>query len=226
MNTSWGKDTLIKRTRKEFAKKGKFCQRPSSFFLTFLSIYLMIYGTIKLFFFDLIMTKTKVLVLTSVIAQSKVFIFTSLLAISVVVPSFLHSQYITGPLVNAILLIAVVLLGPFEAVMIGIIPSTVALSSGLLPLPLAPMVPFIMISNAIFVALFYYIGVKRFAIGVIIGGLVKFAFLSSTVTLLMKSLLSEGLVAKLAIMMGYPQFITALLGGLIAFFFLRGIKKI
>ena len=164
--------------------------------------------------------------MTTTAVRSKIFIFSALLAISVVVPSLIHSQYVTGPLVNAMLLIAVVLLGPFEAVMIGIIPSTVALSSGLLPLVLAPMVPFIMISNAIFIALFHYIRPKSFSLGVVVGGLVKFAFLYGAVTLLMKTMLSEALVSTLAIMMGYPQFLTALIGGVIAFLFLRSLKKI
>ena len=55
---------------------------------------------------------------------------------------------------NAVLIIAAVLLSPFEAVLIGLVPSAVALSSGLLPLALAPMVPFIMIGNAILVGVF------------------------------------------------------------------------
>jgi uncharacterized membrane protein len=172
------------------------------------------------------MENTKILAMTKTVVGSKAAVFTLLLAISVVVPSLIHSQYITGPLVNAMLILAVVLLGPFEAVMIGIIPSAVALSSGLLPLPLAPMVPFIMISNAILIGLFAYLYKSHFSVGVIIGGLTKFAFLYAIVTWLMGTMLAEPLVSKLAIMMGYPQFITALAGGLIAYIILKGIKKV
>ena len=164
--------------------------------------------------------------MTKTFVQSKAAVFTALLALSVVVPSLIHSQYVTGPLVNAMLILAVVLLGPFEAVMIGIIPSAVALSSGLLPLPLAPMVPFIMISNALLIGLFASLYKSNFAVGVIIGGLVKFAFLYAIVTWLMQTMLSGALVSKLAIMMGYPQFLTALAGGIIAYLILKGIKKV
>ena len=171
-------------------------------------------------------TMKNVLTLTKSLAQSRLAIFVGLLALSIGIPSMIHSQYLTGPIVNAMLFLATVLLGPFEAVMIGILPSTVALTSGLLPLPLAPMVPFIMISNAIMVACFHYIGKKRFSLAVFAASLVKFAFLYSVVTLLMKTMLAEPLVQALSVMMGYPQFITAIAGGVIAYLILKGMKKV
>ena len=91
------------------------------------------------------MEKVKVLGLQNVkvkmLAQ-----FASLLAIAVILPLF-HQQWLTGPLVNAILFIAVVLLGSQNAIIMGLLPSTIALAAGLLPAVLAPMVPFIIISN-------------------------------------------------------------------------------
>ena len=82
------------------------------------------------------MLKTKSLALPNLQVKSRIIIFTTFLSIAVFVPSFIHSQNITGPLVNFLLFTSVILMGTFEAALIGIIPSAVALSSGLLPLPL------------------------------------------------------------------------------------------
>jgi len=172
------------------------------------------------------MFKTKTFVLPALKTRTRIITFTSLLAIATVVPFFIHSQYITGPLVNFILFTAVILLGPFEAVLLGIIPSTVALASGLLPLPLAPMIPFIMVGNALLVAVFYYTRKIGFIKSVILASLLKFLFLHSIVTLLMSTLLAEKLVANLAIMMSWPQFVTAVAGGVVAYMFLKKIRRI
>lgn len=156
----------------------------------------------------------------------KVGLFGLLLAILIILPAFIHSQWVTGPMVNAILLIATILIGPMEAVMLGLMPSTVALSTGLLPLALAAMVPFIMIGNAIMIAIFYHLHKKSFIIGIAIAAFLKFAFLHQSVSLIMTKLLPNTLTSKLAIMMSWPQFFTAVIGGIIAYGFLKGLKKI
>ena len=172
------------------------------------------------------MLKLKSLALPILQTKTRIFIFASFLAIAIFVPSFIHSQYITGPLVNFLLFTAAVLLGPFEAVLIGIIPSTVALASGLLPTTLAPMVPFIMLSNALLVTVFHYTRNRSFIPSVIFAALLKFIFLHSIVTLLMSTLLAEKLVTKLAIMMSWPQFVTAVAGGVLAYVFLKKLRKL
>src|SRR4030042_5782846 len=93
--------------------------------------------------------------------------FVSLVLVVAIVPRFIHNQFITGPLVNAALIIGVVTLGTGPAVTIGLVPSVIALSSGLLPAPLAPMVPFIMISNAILIVVFNYTRKIHFGAGAI-----------------------------------------------------------
>ena len=158
-------------------------------------------------------------------AKIKVILFGISLGLLTVVPGFIHSQWITGPMVNAILLISAVLIGPMEAVFLGLFPSTVALSAGLLPLPLAPMVPFIMIGNAILVAIFYYIYKKNIFAAIGISALLKFAFLHFSVVLIMSKLLTSQLTASLAVMMSWPQLFTALIGGAVAYGVLRGINK-
>lgn len=78
--------------------------------------------------------------------------FMVLLAVANVAPLVgVHSQFVTGPLVNMALILAVYLVGARGAMLIGILPSTIALGTGLLPAVLAPMVPFIILSNVILI---------------------------------------------------------------------------
>lgn len=156
---------------------------------------------------------------------NKVFIFGILFLIALIVPLFIHSQWITGPLINALLILTCVLVGPMEAMLLGIIPSTAAMTSGLLPLPLAPMVPFIILSNAIFIAGFHYMGKSKKWMGVIGGAALKYAFLFLTVQFLAGKVLQSELMAKVAVIMSWPQFATALIGGFIALGIIKVLKK-
>src|SRR4030066_2061396 len=113
------------------------------------------------------MAKTKAQVLERLNIKSIVW-FIALILIVGILPRFVHNQFITGPIVNATLFIGTVILGPASAMLIGLVPSVVALASGLLPMPLAPMVPFIMISNAILVWTFSYFRKINFGSGVIV----------------------------------------------------------
>jgi len=152
--------------------------------------------------------------------------FIVLLSVATLLPAFIHLQYITGPIVNAILFISAALLGVEAAILIGLIPSLVALSMGLLPAVLAPMVPFIMVSNTIMIIIFAYFWQKNFWSGMIMASLLKFAFLFSASSLVINLLLKKEIAAQVAAMMSWPQLLTALTGGLIALAFLKGIKKI
>lgn len=159
-------------------------------------------------------------------AKVRTLIFAFLLALLIAVPALIQLQWVTGPTVNAALFIATVILGPTRAMLLGLMPSTVALSSGLLPLPLAPMVPFIMLSNVILVLVFYYLYRKNYFLALGVSAFVKFAFLQQTVTWLMSRWLDPKIVATLGVMMSWPQFFTAVIGGIIAYAFLKQIKKV
>lgn len=151
--------------------------------------------------------------------------FVSLIAVASLAPLFLH-QAITGPVVNATLFVSVVLLGTQRAVLVGIFPSLIALSTGLLPAVLAPMIPFIMTGNIFLVLAFNYLWKKNFWHGIIIASILKFAFLFGVSSIVIDLLLNKEVAPKVAIIMSYPQLFTALSGGLIAFLFLRTIKKV
>ncbi|MBU0577149.1 hypothetical protein KJ742_06345 [Patescibacteria group bacterium] len=149
--------------------------------------------------------------------KTKLLVFGVLLAISIILPAFIHVQWITGPIINASLLLATVLVGPMEAMLLGLMPSAVALSTGLLPFALAPMVPFIMIANAILIAVFYYSDGQNYFLRIGIAALLKFAFLHFSVVLVMSTMLEGTILSKLAVMMSWPQFITAVIGGIIIY---------
>lgn len=152
--------------------------------------------------------------------------FVGVLAIVAVLPHYVHNQFITGPIVNATLFIAAVILGAGNAILIGLVPSVVALVSGLLPAPLAPMVPFIMISNAIMVIVFTYAKKVNYWAGVTGGALFKYAFLYLTSTIVVGLISNQNIAAKAAAtMMAWPQIVTAIVGGIIAFGVLKVYQK-
>lgn len=151
--------------------------------------------------------------------------FTVLTGIITIAPLF-HNQMITGPIVNAVLFISVVFLGVQNALLIGLIPSVIALSAGLLPAVMAPMIPFIMLSNAILIIVFNYLKDRNYWLGMISAGVLKFAFLFSTSSIVVNLLLKKEIAAKVVAMMSWPQLITALIGGIIAYIFLRSLKQV
>ena len=153
--------------------------------------------------------------------------FVGLMLVASILPRFVHNQFITGPIVNATLFLAASTLGVGNAILIGLIPSVVALSSGLLPVPLAPMVPFIMISNAIFILVFVAIKKINFGSGAIVASLTKYAFLYGTSLLMTHLIIKQEIAAKAAAtMMAWPQLITAIIGAVIAFGVLKGFRKV
>ncbi len=152
--------------------------------------------------------------------------FSGLMAIALIAP-LLQYQAITGTMVNAVLFISVIALGVKAGLLIGLIPSLIALSFGLLPIVLAPMVPFIVVANMILVLAFNYLRKNNYWFAVVSASFLKFIFLFGIVSVLAGLFLKETTALKAAaVMMGWPQFLTALAGGLIAYLFLKAIKKI
>ncbi|MFH1657084.1 MAG: ECF transporter S component [bacterium] len=150
--------------------------------------------------------------------------FFGLLGIAVIVPLF-HQQTITGPIVNATLFVSTMLLGSQAGILIGLIPSVIALSVGLLPPPLAPMVPFIMIGNTILVLIFdTFFRSGNYWLGVIAAGFLKFVFLFSASSVVINLLLKKEIAQQVSMMMSWPQLITALAGGVLAFLFFKFYK--
>jgi hypothetical protein len=158
--------------------------------------------------------------------------FITLSGIASILPFFIHLQWITGPIVNAILILALLLIGIRSALLLCVIPSLMALSGGLLPFVLAPVIPFIAIGNVIFVLTIYYFYYnfnnekKGYWFGVIFGAVLKFVFLYLSVNLISNILIKQELILKVAQMMSWPQFFTAMTGGMIAWGILKWLKRL
>ena len=150
--------------------------------------------------------------------------FIALIGIATLVPLF-HQQMITGPIVNATLFVSAIIFGRQMGIFVGLIPSVIALSVGLLSPVLAPMIPYIMISNAILILTFNFLRNKNFWLAVGVASFMKFLFLFSTSSLVVNLLLKKEIADSVIMMMSWPQLSTALAGGIIAWVFLKKIQK-
>ncbi|MCX6760622.1 MAG: iron hydrogenase [Candidatus Nealsonbacteria bacterium] len=151
--------------------------------------------------------------------------FGILLAIALAAP-LMGQQAVTGTIVNAALFISTVLLGVEAGILIGLIPSVISLSVGLLPAALAPMIPFIILGNAILVVSFGYFKEKNYWLGMFSASFLKFLFLFNTSSMVINLFFKKEVAGQVALMMSWPQLFTALSGGLIAYLFLKQCKKI
>ncbi|MFA6511636.1 MAG: ECF transporter S component [Patescibacteria group bacterium] len=147
--------------------------------------------------------------------------FAGLLAVATIAPMLIHQQFITGPIVNAVLFLAVAYLGTQNAMLIGLFPSVIALTVGTLPAVLAPMVPFIIIGNTLLVLAFSVMQKKHYWQGVLVASAVKFAFLYATSSLVINLLMQKTVAMQVSAMMNWPQLITALMGGILAYLVLH-----
>lgn len=136
-----------------------------------------------------------------------------LLALTLAIQGFGFPPAITGPLVNFMLILSTILAGTAGGVVIGSVTPWIALIVGILPVPLAPAVPFIMLGNAAYCLLFgllYRAGALRRWLGVIAASLAKFIIIAGAVQLLL------ALPAPLVQVLMFPQLINALAGGIAA----------
>jgi hypothetical protein len=133
-----------------------------------------------------------------------------LLAIALVFQMGGFPQLITGPLVNTVLYLSAMIVGWPGGVLIGIFTPVVAAMRGILPPPLAPLIPFIALGNGVLVVLFFWLKSKSKILGIFVASIVKFLVLATAVNLLVQ------VPPPVAQMMSFPQFITALVGGIIA----------
>jgi len=159
--------------------------------------------------------KTKSLLFIGEKTKEVVFLL-SLLFVATFIP-LLGNQAVTGPIVNATLFLAVYFVGVKGAMAVAVLPSVVALGvGGLLPPAAFPMVPFIMIANIVLVLVFNRFS-GHFWKGVFIASFCKFVFLSFVSLVVFGSLLAGVVPEQVIIMMSWPQFLTALFGGAIAY---------
>jgi len=121
--------------------------------------------------------------------------------------------------------------GWLAGILIGIVTPFVALLRGQLPPILAPMVPFIAISNVLLVLVYFFSMMylklraskqknpyKRIEIyvSITLAAVVKFLILTLSIKVIVPILIVQQISNKIAFIMTTPQLITALIGGGIA----------
>lgn len=147
--------------------------------------------------------------------------FLTLSFVATFLPFFIHQQIITGPIVNAVLILALFLTGLRSALLISCLPSSIALVGGLLPIALAPTIPFIIISNLLFVLVINFVsnkakddGItkKNYFFGTLTAAGLKFVFLLLSVNIIATFFISGNLIVTVGRMMGVMQLLTAIIG--------------
>jgi hypothetical protein len=160
----------------------------------------------------------------------RIGLFGLLLVAALAIPAFGWPQPVTGTLVNALLLLAVELLGVGPAIALGALTPLGGLMHGVLPLPMAVMIPFIMLGNATLVSLYGALRGRNRFLAVGAAAAAKFALLYAAVTVLAARPLELALTGAaktvtmppaLVQMMAWPQLVTALAGGLLMLALLR-----
>ncbi|WP_246451773.1 ECF transporter S component [Alkalicella caledoniensis] len=126
----------------------------------------------------------------------------------------LFAQPVVGPMVNFVLIFSAIYVGTLSGVIIGALTPLIAFMVGIMPL--FPVVPFVMIGNALLVIVFNYIRQKirlnTNYVAVVVGALVKYGFLAISARYMVGlfiPVVPPPLVASLSL----PQLYTALVGG-------------
>ena len=149
------------------------------------------------------------------------------------IPFLGFGQEVTGPLVNALLLISVETVGISNAILVGCVPSFVAWSKGVLPAPMLVMIPFIIAGNVLLVVVYGSLRRFNYWLAVAVAAVVKMAFLWLAVDFVTGSPLAIQIGQQITqavfspaftLMFHYPQFLTAVAGGIIAWVAIRGYR--
>jgi hypothetical protein len=170
--------------------------------------------------------KTRAIALPRVWESAELARLVLLMGIGIAISAIGMPQAITGPLVNALLILTVLSNGVSQAILVGMVTPLGAALSGILPLPLWVMIPFIALGNALFVSVFGALQTRNRWLALGAAAFVKFACLYAMVSLLAARPLhliiggvpqAISIPAAIAAMMSWPQLATALAGGVIAF---------
>ncbi|MGB2631406.1 MAG: hypothetical protein WBC48_00600 [Minisyncoccales bacterium] len=153
----------------------------------------------------------------STLSMPKEIVLTAGMVGAAVLAPLVHSQLVTGTIVNAALFGAVMLVGFRAACAVAMVPSLIALAAGTLPLAMAPMIPFIMASNVVLAGVFALLKKTNYWIAAVVASGAKFGFLVLSANVILSAMTHGKMTAALASMMGWPQLITALLGAGLAF---------
>lgn len=135
-----------------------------------------------------------------------------------------YNNFIVGPIVNAVLIIATATAGMWSGAAISVIaPLVSALTNKAV---IAPIIlafsPFIIIGNLIIVIAFHLLRKKNKLAGVGAGAILKFGFLFTAILIFTNVVdMKPQVAATLTNLFSWPQLITAVAGGVIALIILK-----
>jgi len=146
----------------------------------------------------------------------------------------LPSTIIIGSLVNLCIIVSTGLVGITAGIILSVVSPLIALAQGHLPHPL--FVPVTMAGNMVIATIYYYISKLNLAgkfsgyIGVIVGALAKwgvmyYAGVILVLSLIVGSALPQKKAELIALSFNIPQFITAVIGGILGVALLGMIKN-
>jgi len=142
------------------------------------------------------------------------------------------NQFVIGPLVNGVIILAVLICDMKYGILIGLLTPVIAGLTGQLAQPMIPFSPFIMLGN-VTLALVFGLCIKYMkSLGIYIGIAVGAVFKTLVLVLSVKYLVSlfninlpQPVMSKLAVMMSYPQLYSAIGGGIVSILFYSIYKK-
>lgn len=144
---------------------------------------------------------------------------------AVIAGPFSVTQLVTGSLVNCVLFVFTAQAGILSGVLIGILSSILASIIGIGPAIVA-IVPLVACGNCIIAIVYGLFGKINRIAGTVGAAVLKCGFLWLTVPMLLHAVgAPEKQTAALSIMFSWPQGITALIGGLLAFIIIPRLKK-
>lgn len=146
------------------------------------------------------------------------------LAVALAVQAMGLPQLITGSLVNAVLILAVMFSGLYGALLIGSITPWMAFMLGILPPALAPLIPVIMVANMTISAVFYVSQKIHPLAAAVLASIGKYLVFFVSINYLLQ-LFAINLPAKLVAAFGLTQLATALIGSLCAVVIGRSLQR-
>ncbi len=135
-----------------------------------------------------------------------------LLAAALAIQAFRLPTYVTGPAVNAVLLVGAVHPGMPGGILIGSLTPWAALGLGILNPVAAPLVPVIMTANAVFVAVFGIMRNRSIYLAALTAAAAKYLVFYISINCLL-GLFGIRIPSPLLAAFQLPQLFTALIGG-------------
>jgi hypothetical protein len=137
-----------------------------------------------------------------------------MLSIALAVQLLHLPAFITGPVINAVLLVSAVFVGLSGSIIIGCITPVTAVLTGIVNPVLLLLIPIIMTANTVFVTLFFFLHSKNKYLAVVVAAAAKYLIFYGSLNYVLSLAgiyLPEAIIAAFQI----PQIYSALTGGAI-----------